>query len=70
MSEDIVARLRELHRHTAGDAADEIERLRMEVEAFRKAIRTGDGPSCEDVCLKECIGSCGVAAGQSDWSAA
>lgn len=38
----------------------EIERLRDEVEAFREAIRTGEGPSCEDVCLRECIGVCGA----------
>lgn len=41
-------------------AADEIDRLRAENEAFRQAIRDGDGPNCEDVCQTECIGVCGV----------
>lgn len=38
----------------------DIERLRAENAAFRNAIRTGDGPSCEDVCLVECVGVCGI----------
>ena len=42
------------------EAADEIERLRAENAAFRHAIRTGDGPSCENVCLVECVGVCGI----------
>lgn len=69
MDDDIVERLREgalsgdLPLGAAFDwawVADEIERLRAEVAAFRNAIRTGDGPSCEDVCLVECVGVCGI----------
>lgn len=30
-----------------------------ELAAFRKAVRDGVGPSCEDVCLRECLGVCG-----------
>lgn len=42
------------------DLAQRVEELQTENEAFRQAIRTGDGLSCEDVCLTECIGVCGA----------
>ncbi len=41
--------------------AAEVATLRAEVAAFRKAIVEGDGPSCEDVCLRSCIGVCEAA---------
>lgn len=38
----------------------EVDRQAAEIAAFRQAIKVGDGPSCEDVCQRECIGVCGV----------
>lgn len=37
-----------------------LEELLAEIEAWRKAFHTGDGPNCEDVCLRECLGVCGA----------
>lgn len=42
-------------------AADAIEAQAAEIVAFRRAVLEGTGPSCEDVCLRECIGVCGAA---------
>jgi hypothetical protein len=48
------------------DAADRIEHLERVEQAWREAHRTGDGPSCEDVCLDECLGPCGVSVREED----
>jgi len=42
------------------DLLDEIERLRTELERTRQAWVNGDDPMCEDVCVTECKGPCGV----------
>jgi len=47
-------------RLSLAEALREIARLVAEVEAFRAAVQSGVGPSCEDVCLVECIGVCGA----------
>jgi len=39
---------------------DEIERLTAELERTRQAWVNGDDPMCDDVCVIECKGPCGV----------
>jgi hypothetical protein len=68
-SDDVVERLRTwtsfgtnvLFVRDLNAAIAEIGSLRAERAAFRRAIAEGDGPFCEDVCLRECVGVCGVA---------
>jgi hypothetical protein len=39
----------------------EVDRQAAEIQAFRGAILLGDGPFCEDVCMRSCIGVCNEA---------
>lgn len=48
------------HRPSEALLVGEINRLRAEVAAYAQAVRDGDGPFCQDVCLVECVGVCGV----------
>lgn len=40
--------------------ADQLPVMENEIAAWRRAFVEGDGPMCEDVCLRECLGVCGV----------
>lgn len=65
LSEEVLAELRvwarvDTRSETLLALLDDHARQAQEIEAFREAVREGDGPFCEDVCQRSCIGSCGT----------